>query len=83
MAVRTRICPALRERVEQSGVGALPALRMLVVDVNEGPRAAIQVIMCSGFPLVHVDFARIIRRLSLRPDLGSASPANGGTSRGF
>jgi DNA-binding NtrC family response regulator len=29
---------------------------MLVVDINEGPRAAIQMIMRSVFPLVHVDF---------------------------
>jgi len=83
MAVRTRICPALRERVEQSGVSALPALRMLVVDVNEGPRAAIQVIMRSVFPLVRVDFARILRRLFLSPGPGSALPANGGTPRRF
>jgi DNA-binding response OmpR family regulator len=36
---------------------ASPALRMLVVDVNEGPRAAIQMLMSMAFPLVHVDFA--------------------------
>ncbi|MEI6391527.1 MAG: response regulator [Verrucomicrobiota bacterium] len=36
---------------------ASPAFRMLVVDVNEGPRASIQMIMRSVFPLVHVDFA--------------------------
>lgn len=30
---------------------------MLVVDVNEGPRAVIQMILRTVFPLVHVDFA--------------------------
>jgi DNA-binding NarL/FixJ family response regulator len=30
---------------------------MLVVDINEGPRAAIQMIIRSVFPLVQVDFA--------------------------